>query len=172
MRNDADRGAKLASFRAKGTAYLKIVKMGHTELQDAVPMTGQEFMRSPRRSTTNPPVKDSEKYLYAENMGATAIGTGINVPKGYVEVCAAELAKASPSFRARRCGTWDQQVTWWFKARASRSSSRDPERPDPADFAPRAGWPRSICRPSSPDPSCPAVNPVVPEVVGTLSSAS
>src|SRR5258708_34606968 len=33
-----------ASFRAKGDAYLKIVKMGRTELQDAVPMTvGQEF---------------------------------------------------------------------------------------------------------------------------------
>src|SRR5262245_64614874 len=34
----------VASFRAKGNAYLKIVKMGRTELQDAVPMTvGQEF---------------------------------------------------------------------------------------------------------------------------------
>src|SRR3954465_14275383 len=33
-----------ASFRAKGKAYLKVVKMGRTELQDAVPMTvGQEF---------------------------------------------------------------------------------------------------------------------------------
>jgi len=33
-----------ASFRAKGNAYLEIVKMGRTELQDAVPMTvGQEF---------------------------------------------------------------------------------------------------------------------------------
>src|ERR1700748_788174 len=33
-----------ASFRTKGTAYLKVVKMGRTELQDAVPMTvGQEF---------------------------------------------------------------------------------------------------------------------------------
>ena len=38
-------------------------------------------------------LRDAEKYLYAVNMGATAIGTGINVPKGYAEKCAAHLAK-------------------------------------------------------------------------------
>src|SRR5262249_29212956 len=47
MRNDklvAELSQLAASFRAKGDAYLKIVKMGRTELQDAVPMTvGQEF---------------------------------------------------------------------------------------------------------------------------------
>ena len=47
LRNDklVDELQKLsASFRAKGNAYLEIVKMGRTELQDAVPMTvGQEF---------------------------------------------------------------------------------------------------------------------------------
>jgi len=47
LRNDkliAELQKLAASFRAKGDAYLKIVKMGRTELQDAVPMTvGQEF---------------------------------------------------------------------------------------------------------------------------------
>src|SRR6185295_8227785 len=58
-------------------------------------------------------LKDAEKYLYTVNMGATAIGSGINVPKGYPEACAAELAKltkrpivpAADMFSA----TWDQQ---------------------------------------------------------------
>ena len=38
-------------------------------------------------------LREAEKHLYAVNMGATAIGTGINVPKGYAEKTAAHLAK-------------------------------------------------------------------------------
>ena len=67
--------------------------MGRTELQDAVPMTvGQEFhaFASALESEIQL-LKDAEKYLYAQNMGATAIGTGINVPKGYNERVAFHL---------------------------------------------------------------------------------
>jgi aspartate ammonia-lyase len=58
-------------------------------------------------------LKDAEKYLYSVNMGATAIGTGINVPAGYAEKCAAELAKLTgkpivPS-KDMIADTWDQQ---------------------------------------------------------------
>src|SRR4030095_6321878 len=80
----------VASFRLKGDAFLEIVKMGRTEMQDAVPMTvGQEFhaFAAGLEDEINL-LRDSEKYLYAVNMGATAIGTGINVPKGYPEKCA------------------------------------------------------------------------------------
>src|SRR5262252_6731582 len=104
-----------ASFAAKGDAYLKIVKMGRTELQDAVPMTvGQEFHAfAASLDAEIQLLKDSEKYLYAENMGATAIGTGINVPKGYAERCAAELASLTgkPIVMAPDMisATWDQQ---------------------------------------------------------------
>ncbi len=85
----------VASFRMKGDAYLEIVKMGRTEMQDAVPMTvGQEFHAfAASLESEIQLLRDAEKYLYAVNMGATAIGTGINVPKGYAERCAAELAK-------------------------------------------------------------------------------
>src|SRR5262245_27720275 len=85
----------IASFRAKGDEYLEVVKMGRTELQDAVPMTvGQEFHAFAASLEGEVQLlKDSEKYLYAENMGATAIGTGINVPKGYVEKVAFHLAE-------------------------------------------------------------------------------
>jgi aspartate ammonia-lyase len=104
-----------ASFRAKGDAYLKIVKMGRTELQDAVPMTvGQEFHAfAASLDAEIALLKDAEKYLYAENMGATAIGTGINVPKGYPEKCAEELAKLTkkPIVPASDmlAATWEQQ---------------------------------------------------------------
>ena len=103
------------SFRRKGDAYLKIVKMGRTEMQDAVPMTvGQEFHAfAAGLEGEIQLLRDAEKYLYAVNMGATAIGTGINVPKGYPEKCAAHLAKLTgkPIVPASDmlAATWDQQ---------------------------------------------------------------
>jgi aspartate ammonia-lyase len=105
----------VASFRAKGDAYLEIVKMGRTEMQDAVPMTvGQEFHAfAAALESEIQLLRDAEKYLYPVNMGATAIGTGINVPKGYPEKCAEELAKLTgkPIVPASDmlAATWDQQ---------------------------------------------------------------
>src|SRR5204863_2969909 len=58
-------------------------------------------------------LREAEKQLYAVNMGATAIGTGLNAPKGYDTKVAAQLAKltgkpivAAPDMLA---ATWDQQ---------------------------------------------------------------
>ena len=104
-----------AAFRTKGQAYLEIVKMGRTELQDAVPMTvGQEFHAfAASLEGEIQGLQDAEKSLYAVNMGATAIGTGINVPKGYPEKCAQHLAKLTgkPIVPASDmlAATWDQQ---------------------------------------------------------------
>jgi aspartate ammonia-lyase len=105
----------VASFRSKGSAYLEIVKMGRTEMQDAVPMTvGQEFYGyADALEGEIRLLRDAEKYLYSVNMGATAIGTGINVPKGYPERCAAHLAELTgkPMVPASDliAATWDQQ---------------------------------------------------------------
>jgi aspartate ammonia-lyase len=118
LRNDrliSELQSLVASFRKKGDAFLEIVKMGRTEMQDAVPMTvGQEFhafAASLEDEITL--LRDAEKYLYAVNMGATAIGTGINVPKGYPEKCAEHLARLTgkPIVPARDMlsATWDQQ---------------------------------------------------------------
>src|SRR4029078_12455367 len=104
-----------ASFRAKGDEYINVVKMGRTELQDAVPMTvGQEFHAF--ASSLDGEIdllRDAEKYLYTVNMSTTAIGTGLNAPKGYAERTAAHLAKltgkpikAAPDMLS---ATWDQQ---------------------------------------------------------------
>ena len=104
-----------ASFRAKGQAYLEIVKMGRTEMQDAVPMTvGQEFHAfAASLDGEIQQLQDAEKSLYAVNMGATAIGTGINVPKGYPDKCAQHLAELThkPIVPATDmlAATWDQQ---------------------------------------------------------------
>ena len=105
----------VASFRKKGNDYLEVVKMGRTEMQDAVPMTvGQEFHAfAAGLEGEIKLLKDAEKYLYEVNMGATAIGTGINVPKGYVEKCAQHLATLTgkPIVPAADMitATWDQQ---------------------------------------------------------------
>ena len=118
LRNDtlvAELEKLAASFRIKGDAYLQVVKMGRTEMQDAVPMTvGQEFHAfAASLEGEIQLLKQAEKYLYTVNMGATAIGTGINVPKGYPEKCAAHLATLTgkPIVPASDmlAATWDQQ---------------------------------------------------------------
>ena len=105
----------VVSFRVKGDAFLELVKMGRTEMQDAVPMTvGQEFHAfAASLEDEIKLLRDAEKYLFAVNMGATAIGTGINVPKGYPERCAFHLAQLTgkPIVPAKDMlsATWDQQ---------------------------------------------------------------
>ena len=118
LRNDkliAELQSLVASFRAKGDAFLNIVKMGRTELQDAVPMTvGQEFHAFAASLEDEVALlREAEKHLYVQNMGATAIGTGLNAPKGYAQKTADHLAKilGKPIVPARDmlAATWDQQ---------------------------------------------------------------
>lgn len=73
------------SFRILGNKYLEVVKMGRTEFQDAVPMTvGQEFHSYATMLEWNVSNLDyANKSLMTVNMGGTAIGTGLNAPKGY-----------------------------------------------------------------------------------------
>lgn len=84
-----------AAFHKKGEQFKNLLKMGRTEGQDAVPMTlGQEFhgFGNQLDGAIEALVK-SEAYLYEENMGATAIGTGITASPGYAEKVAVHLAK-------------------------------------------------------------------------------
>ena len=85
------------AFAAKAKEFANLVKMGRTQLQDAVPMTlGQEFNAFGR--TLKDEVKALEavqRVLCEVNMGATAIGTGLNAPKGYAQKCADHLAKVT-----------------------------------------------------------------------------
>lgn len=87
----------IASFRSKGEEFAHVIKMGRTQLQDAVPMTlGQEF--EAYATTLEEEIKrlDENADLFLEvNMGATAIGTGINAPEGYSEKCVEYLREIS-----------------------------------------------------------------------------
>ena len=84
------------SFRNKGVEFDGIIKMGRTQLQDAVPMTcGQEFTAF--ANTLADEVANlhrNAQLLHTINMGATAIGTGLNAVKGYAELCTKRMTEA------------------------------------------------------------------------------
>ena len=85
------------SLAAKGQEFGGILKMGRTQLQDAVPMTlGQEF--NAFASDVGSEIAQIEQaclQLCELNLGGTAIGTGINAPKGYASLAISELAEIS-----------------------------------------------------------------------------
>ena len=87
----------IASFRKKGEEFSRIIKMGRTQMQDAVPIRlGQEFkaysvaiMRDIHRMDK---AMDEMRTL---NMGGTAIGTGINADEGYLRRIVPNLTEIS-----------------------------------------------------------------------------
>ncbi|MFE0173638.1 aspartate ammonia-lyase [Streptomyces sp. NPDC059002] len=82
------------AFAAKALEFRDVLKMGRTQLQDAVPMTlGQEFsayavMLDEDRSR----LAEAVELVHEINLGATAIGTGLNAPAGYAETARRHLA--------------------------------------------------------------------------------
>ncbi len=83
------------AFLAKGDEFASYIKMGRTQLQDAVPMTlGQEFTAFGHTILEDVERLGEAQALIREiNMGATAIGTGINAPQGYAEAVRAHLSR-------------------------------------------------------------------------------
>ncbi|AIJ08522.1 MULTISPECIES: aspartate ammonia-lyase [Edwardsiella] len=81
----------------KADEFKNILKMGRTQLQDAVPMTlGQEFHAF--SVLLNEEVKNLQRtaeLLLEINLGATAIGTGLNTPEGYQKLAVQKLAEVS-----------------------------------------------------------------------------
>src|SRR6266852_1350623 len=86
-----------ASFHRKSIEFESVLKVGRTQLQDAVPMTlGQEF-------STYAVMLDEDEHRLAEagdlireiNLGATAIGTGINVHPDYAKLVTEHLSELS-----------------------------------------------------------------------------
>ena len=85
------------AFEDKAGEFASILKIGRTQLQDAVPMTlGQEFTAFASMIADDEKRLRESTYLMCEvNLGGTAIGTGINAPLGYAEVAIAKLAEFS-----------------------------------------------------------------------------
>jgi aspartate ammonia-lyase len=84
----------IAAFKTKSLEFDPILKMGRTQLQDAVPMTlGQEFRAFGETLAGEVRALEAVQRVLCEvNMGATAIGTGLNAPAGYAQKCTAHLA--------------------------------------------------------------------------------
>ena len=87
----------IESFEKKAVEFADIIKMGRTQLEDAVPMTlGQTFgaFASILRDEIRNVNFAAEEFLTV-NMGATAIGTGICSEPGYAEKCVAALREVT-----------------------------------------------------------------------------
>jgi aspartate ammonia-lyase len=82
---------------SKAKEFADVIKMGRTENQDAVPMTlGQEFSAyAVMIGEGIRHVEHAGNELLETNMGATAIGTGLNSPPGYAPLCTEKLAEIS-----------------------------------------------------------------------------
>ena len=85
------------AFRDKGEEFKDIIKMGRTQLQDAVPMTsGQEFNAFANNLEEEIANLNRNAVLLKEiNMGGTAIGTGLNAVPGFAELCTELLSEYS-----------------------------------------------------------------------------
>ena len=87
----------IASLRAKGEEFKDVLKMGRTQLQDAVPMTsGQEFNAFANNLEEEMANLERNAVLLKEiNMGGTAIGTGLNAVPGFAELCTKKMTEFS-----------------------------------------------------------------------------
>ncbi|MCG2594607.1 aspartate ammonia-lyase [Ramlibacter sp. XY19] len=93
---DAMRVARQA-FERKAEEFDSILKIGRTQLQDAVPMTlGQEFSAyAVMLEEDEARLREARALIQEINMGATAVGTGINAPPGYADLVCELIAKES-----------------------------------------------------------------------------
>jgi aspartate ammonia-lyase len=81
----------------KGVEFADVIKMGRTQLQDAVPMTlGQEFEAyAVTEGEDIQRVKEAQSLIHEINMGATAIGTGLNAHPQYAQLVTQKLRELS-----------------------------------------------------------------------------
>ncbi|WP_054025693.1 aspartate ammonia-lyase [Bacillus sp. FJAT-28004] len=87
----------LTAFRKKAVQFDGVIKMGRTHLQDGVPIRlGQEFEAYSRVLERDiKRIKQTRGHLYEVNMGATAVGTGLNADPRYIKRVVALLAELS-----------------------------------------------------------------------------
>lgn len=84
-------------YEAKAEEFKSVLKIGRTQLQDAVPMTlGQEFSTyAVMTEEDEARLREARALIQEINLGATAIGTGINAPAGYADLACRYLAEGS-----------------------------------------------------------------------------
>ncbi|WJY68054.1 Aspartate ammonia-lyase [Corynebacterium auris] len=167
------------AFRAKGDEFQDVIKMGRTQLQDAVPMTlGQEFTAfGANLLEEQRTIQSAAEALLEVNLGATAIGTGINTPSGYRDQVVAALREvtglniqASPDLIEATSDTGSYVMMHSAIKRAAMKLSKICNDLRLLSSGPRAGL-NEINLPERQAGSSimPAkVNPVIPEVVNQV----
>jgi fumarate hydratase class II len=85
------------TLAAKSIAFKDIVKIGRTHFMDATPLTlGQEFSGYAQQLTNSMRAINNALTMISElALGGTAVGTGLNAPKGYAELVAKKIAEIS-----------------------------------------------------------------------------
>ena len=167
------------AFLDKGKEFAPLVKMGRTQLQDAVPMTlGQEFAAFGVTMIEDiDRLTEAQALLREINMGATAVGTGINTPKGYVETVRRHLAHitgidlmTAPDLVEATADTGGLVQLSGVLKRCAVKLSKTCNDLRLLSSGPRAGFGEINLPPQQPGSSIMPgkVNPVIPEVVNQV----
>ncbi|RWD31005.1 MAG: aspartate ammonia-lyase [Mesorhizobium sp.] len=166
-------------FADKAAEFAGVVKLGRTQLQDAVPMTlGQEFMAfavTLREDVER--LDDAARLLEEVNLGGTAIGTGITADPRYAALAVAELGRISNV--PLRCAAdlveacWDTGAFVLFSGTLKRTAVKLSKIANDLRLlssGPRGGIGEISLPPMQPGSSIMPgkVNPVIPEVVNQV----
>lgn len=94
---DKELSRLVSAFQAKGFEFKDVIKLGRTQLQDAVPMTlGQEFLAYATTMTEDiERGREIADLLKEIHLGGTAIGTALNASPVYRKLALEELARVS-----------------------------------------------------------------------------
>jgi aspartate ammonia-lyase len=172
--------AQLASaFEAKAAAFADVVKLGRTEMQDAVPMTlGQEFgafATTLREDITR--LDETSDLLREVNLGGTAIGTRINADPGYGRIAIAILSEISEVSLVQSGNlveaSWDMGAFVMVSGVLKRSATKLSKIANDLRLlssGPRGGFGEITLPPRQPGSSIMPgkVNPVIPEMVNLV----
>jgi aspartate ammonia-lyase len=168
-----------AALAVKGIAFGKVIKMGRTQLQDAVPMTlGQEFEAwSIMVDEDMQRVREAQSLIREINMGATAIGTGLNAHPDYAPLVTRILRELSgvPVVLSRNLVEATQDAGAYVQLsgvlkRVAVKLSKISNDLRLLSSGPRAGLGEINLPPMAPGSSIMPgkVNPVIPEVVNQV----
>ncbi len=167
------------ALAAKSVAFADVIKMGRTQLQDAVPMTlGQEF--GSWATTVGEDierVRDSQTLIHEINMGATAIGTGLNAHPDYAGLVTEKIRELTglPVFLAENLVEATQDTGAYVQLsgvlkRVAIKLSKICNDLRLLSSGPRAGLNEINLPPMAPGSSIMPgkVNPIIPEVVNQV----
>lgn len=166
-------------FGRRGSDFAEIIKLGRTQLQDAVPMTlGQEFEAFAANIVEDVTRGDDIVKLLCEiNLGGTAIGTGINADPLYSDLAIEELSTISGIRMARAANmveaNWDMGAFVLYSGMLKRVAVKLSKISNDLRLlssGPRGGINEISLPPMQPGSSIMPgkINPVIPEVVNQV----